>query len=145
VEIISGLNTERGFSEKVSQRISVPQRKSTSNVYDSKWKFFCQWCQSKKIDPATVSVPVLADFFVYLFEEKKLSIITIKGYRSCISQVMNAKGVNISNNLDLALLFKSFTVERPRVHREIPRWDLHVVLRYLMGPPFEPMATSTLK
>ena len=35
-------------------------------------------------------------------------------------------------------------MERPISHRDIPRWDLMVVLRYLMKPPFEPMRLSSI-
>ena len=143
--IISGYIEQRGFSKQVSQRLSVPQRKSTSEVYDGKWKVFRQWCQSQQLNPATTSIPDIADFLLFLFSEKKLSISTIKGYRSCLSQVMSARGIDISSNSDLNLLVRSFTVERPLAHREIPRWDLLVVLRYLMKAPFEKMETSSLK
>ena len=143
--IISGYIEQRGFSKQVSQRLSVPQRKCTSEVYDGKWKVFRQWCQSQRLNPATTSIPDIADFLLFLFSEKKLSISTIKGYRSCLSQVMSARGIDISSNDDLNLLVRSFTVECPLAHREIPRWDLLVVLRYLMKDPFEKMETSSLK
>ena len=94
--IISGYIEQRGFSEKVSQRLSVPQRKSTSEVYDGKWKVFSQWCQSQQLNPATTSIPDIAEFLLFLFSEKRLSISTIKGYRSCLSQVMSARGIDIS-------------------------------------------------
>ena len=50
--IISGYIEQRGFSKQVSQRLSVPQRKSTSEVYDGKWKVCRQWCQQNSRIPA---------------------------------------------------------------------------------------------
>jgi len=143
VEIISGFNRARGFSEQVSNRIAVPQRRSTALLYESKWKLFREWCLSKGVDPNTPSVPIIADFLLHLFNEGKATI-TIKGYRSALSTLMASRGLDISHNPDLNNLIRSFSVERPRTLRETPRWDLAVVLRYLMRPPFEPMNVCTL-
>ena len=44
----------------------------------------------------------------------------------------------------LNMLVRNFAIERPVQHREAPRWDLMVVLRLLMKPPFEPMNMASL-
>ncbi|CAG2187236.1 unnamed protein product [Mytilus edulis] len=62
-----------GFSEGATKRISGSVRQSTGAVYDSKWSIFCTWCLSKQINPLSVTVQQLADFFLYLFEEKALA------------------------------------------------------------------------
>ena len=144
MEIISGFTQEKGFSKEVSQRISVPTRKSTSGVYENKWVAFQTWCNDHTVDPAACSIPDIADFLLYLFEKKKLSVSTIKGYRSCLSQVMSARGIDISSNRELNSLVKSFSLERPISIRETPRWDLMIVLRHLMRLPYEPLNLSSL-
>ena len=101
------------------------KRQSSAGVYESKWK-------------------VLADFLIFLFDEKKLAISSIQGYRSCISKVFLARGIDISHDRDLNMLVRNFAIERPVQHREAPRWDLMVVLRLLMKPPFEPMNMASL-
>lgn len=92
---------------------------------------------SQGFDPNTPSVPIIAEFLLYLFNEGKATI-TIKGYRSALSTLMASRGIDISHNPDLNSLIRSFSVERPRTLRETPRWDLAVVLRYLMRPPLNP-------
>ncbi|CAG2215412.1 unnamed protein product [Mytilus edulis] len=87
-----------GFSEGAMKRISGSVRQSTGAVYDSKWSIFCTWCLSKQIDPITVTVQQLADFFLHLFEEKGYSPSTIKGYRSAI-----ARTISLSGGSDFAL------------------------------------------
>ena len=134
---------ERGFSGSVSKRISIPQKGSTIKVYEAKWKVFGEWCQSQGIDPCTPSIPVIADFLLYCFDERKLTLSAIKGYKSSLSQVMSSRGIDISHDKDLAALIRSFSVERPLSHREVPRWDLMVVMRHLMKPPYEPMHMSS--
>ena len=69
---------------------------------------------------------------------------SIAGYRSGISKVFASRGINISHNEDLNMLVKSFYIERPVQRRESPRWDLMVVLRHLLKPPFEPMNKASI-
>ena len=42
------------------------------------------------------------------------------------------------------MLARIFAIEGPVQHREAPRWDLMIVLRRLMMPPFEPMNMASL-
>ena len=144
LEVIKGFHKERGFSEAVAQRLAISQRQSSAVVYESKWKVFGEWCHVKQIDPVKATVQQLADFLIFLFEEKKLGISSIQGYRSCISKVFLARGINISHDPDLNMLVRNFAIERPVQHREAPRWDLMIVLRLLMKPPFEPMNMASL-
>ena len=144
LEVIKGFHQERGFSEAVAQRLAISQRQSSAVVYESKWKVFGEWCHVKQINPVKATVQQLADFLIFLFEEKKLAISSIQGYRSCISKVFLARGIDISHDRDLNMLVRNFAIERPVQHREAPRWDLMVVLRFLMKPPFEPMNMASL-
>ena len=77
-------------------------------------------------------------FLIFLFEETILAISSIQGYRSCISKVFLARGIDISHDRDLNMLVRNFAIERPVQHKEAPRCDLMIVLRRLMRPPFEP-------
>ena len=42
-------------------------------------------------------------------------------------------------------LLRSFRLERSLPSSRLPPWDLQVVLRFLRGPPFEPLASSSLR
>ena len=42
-------------------------------------------------------------------------------------------------------LLRSFRLERPLSSSRVPPWDLLVVLRFLRGPPFEPLASASLR
>ena len=53
--------------------------------------------------------------------------------------VFLAKGIDIPHDLDLNMLVKILPLSAPFQHREAPKWDLMIVLRRLMRPPFEPM------
>ncbi|XP_071176215.1 serine-rich adhesin for platelets-like [Mytilus edulis] len=100
-----------GFSEGATKRISGSVRKSTGAVYDSKWSIFCTWCLSKQIDPSTVTVQQLRDFFLHLFEEKGYSPSSIKGYRSAIARTISLSGgSDFGDNEFLSLLIKTFAL-----------------------------------
>ena len=134
LEVIKGFHKERLLKGSLYLK-----RQSSAGVYESKWKVFGEWCHVKQINPVKATVQQLADFLIFLFEEKKLAISSIQGYRSCISKVFLVRGIDISHDSDLNMLVRNFAIERPVQHREAPRWDLMVVLRLLMKPPFEPM------
>ncbi|CAG2185712.1 unnamed protein product [Mytilus edulis] len=135
-----------GFSEGATKRISGSVRQSTGAVYDSKWSIFCTWCLSKQINPLSVTVQQLADFFLYLFEEKGYSPSTIKGYRSAIARTISLSGgSDFGDNEFLSLLIKNFCLNRPRQRRLVPSWDLGLVLKVLQFPPFEPLHSASFK
>ena len=106
LEVIKGFHKERGFSEAVAQRLAISQRQSSAGVYESKWKVFGEWCHVKQINLVKATVQQLADFLIFLFEEKKLAISSLQGYRSCISKVFLARGIDISHDRDLNMLVR---------------------------------------
>ena len=73
---------EQGFSETVAARTEAPQRRSTRSVYEAKWAIFTKWCITNQVDFRSPPVKSVADFLMYLFEDKKLQPSTIDGYRS---------------------------------------------------------------
>lgn len=82
---------------------------------------------------------------IFLFNEKKFSISTIKGYRSALAQVYHHRGLDLSNNADISSLVKAMEIERPVVRSQIPKWDLSLVLRHLTRSPYEPMRIADQK
>ena len=134
-----------GFSDRAAKRISSSVRKSTGAIYDSKWNI-CSWCRSKEIDPLTVTVQQLAEFLVYLFEDKDFSPFTFKGYRSALSRTIALSGgPDYGKNEFLSLMVKNFCLERPRQRRLVPSSNLALVLRTLQFPPFEPLSLASFK
>ena len=130
----------KGYSQKAAKKISAPQAKSTLKVYDGKWKIWENWCNEEHIDPFYPSNPQVADFLIWLFEEKKWEVITIKGYRSALSSALkHHTGLNVGKDQDISDLFEDFKRERPRKKHVQPEWDVAFVLWSLTQPPFEPI------
>ena len=136
---------EQGFSEAVAARIEAPQRRSTRSVYEAKWTIFTKWCITNQVDFRSPPVKSVADFLMYLFEDKKLQPSTIDGYRSAIADKLGTTTVNISKDDNLTRLLESFHRDRPKGRRGVPSWNLSLVLHQLTKAPFEPLKEASLK
>ena len=127
----------------MAARIEAPQRRSTRSVCEAKWAIFTKWCVTNQVDFRSPPVKSVADFLMYLFEDKKLQPSTIDGYRSAIADKLGNTTVNISKDDNLTRLLESFHRDRPRVR--IPSWNLSLVLHQLTRAPFEPLREASLK
>ena len=136
---------EQGFSEAVAARIEAPQRRSTRSVYEAKWTIFTKWCVTNQVDFRAPPVKSVADFLMYLFQDRKLQPSTIDGYRSAIADKLGNSPFNISKDENLPRLLDSFHRDRPKGQRGIPSWKLSLVLHRLTKAPFELIKEASLK
>ena len=136
---------EQGLSEAVAARIEAPQRGSTRSVYEAKWSIFTKCCLGNQVDFRAPPVKAIADFLMYLIQDKKLQPSTIDGYRSAIADKLGNLPLNISKDENLTRLLDSFHRDRPKGRRGIPSWNLSLVLHQLTKAPFEPIKQASLK
>ena len=136
---------EQGFSQAVAAKIEAPQRGSTRSVYEAKWTIFTKWCITNKVDFTAPPINSVADFLMYLFEDRKLQPSTIDGYRSAIADKLGNPSLNISKDENLTRLLDSFHRDRPKGRRGIPSWNLSLVLHQLTKAPFEPLKDASMK
>ena len=141
----SGQLQEQGFSVEVAERIAAPQRSSTRTIYRSKWALFEKWCRENSVDFSTPSVKQISDFFMYLYQDLNRRPSTIDGYMTAIVDTLGPTAQHIAHNADLHRLLSSFHRDRPKSSRNLPKWNLSVVLNELTKAPFEPMKDSDLK
>ena len=135
----------QGFSEAVTTRIEAPQRGSTRSVYEAKWAIFTKWCVTNQVDFRSPPVKSVADFLLYLFQDRKLQPSTIDGYRSAIADKLGNSTINISKDENLTHLLDSFHRDRPKRRRGVPSGNLSLVLHQLRKAPFEPLREASLK
>ena len=146
VAVIKRSLRKRRFSERAATLISTSRRQSTNVVYDAKWRVFTDWCTSRKVNPLDPSPRRLADFFIHLFDEKELSISTIKGYRSTISNTLAfLNKAKVCHDPAIVDLIKSLELKRPVCRSLAPKWDLSCVLWSLTKAPYEPLVQASLK
>ena len=141
----SGQLQEQGFSVEVAERIAAPQRSSTRTIYKSKWALFEKWCRENSVVFSTPSVKEISDFFMYLYRDLNRRPSTIDGYRTAIVDTLGPTAHHIAHNADLHRLLSSFHRDRPKSSRNLPKWNLSVVLNELTKAPFEPMKDTDLK
>ena len=125
---------QAGFSGEVAAQIEVPQRRSTRAVYESKWAVFLRWSKENKVDFRSPSIRQIADFLLFLFQEKYLQPSTIDGYRTAIADKIGNDPVNISKDENLI---------NPRVDevflRGICPWSSTNSLNLLLSPLGRPL------
>ena len=122
---------------EVAERIAAPQRSSIRTAYKSKWALIEKWCRENSVDFSTPSVKHISDFFLY--QDLNRRPLTIDGYRTAIVDTLHPA------SSDLHRLLSSFHRDRPKSSRNLPKWNLSVVLNELTKVPFQPMKDTDLK
>ena len=144
--VLQGGLEKAGFSKKSAERVSAAKRSSTQSLYNSRWNTWMDWCLQREMDPIDPTVTSMADFLIFLFEEKKLLPSSIKGYRSAIASTLkHFTSVDFSSHPVLSDVIRSMDLEKPAVSRVVPHWDLALVLDSLKKSPFEPLSSCSLK
>ena len=82
---------------------------------------------------------------MYLYQDLNRRPSTIDGYRTAIVDTLGPTAHHIAHNADLHRLLSSFHRDRHKSSRNLPRWNLSVVLNELTKAPFEPMKDTDLK
>ena len=132
-----------GFSLAAAERLARSVRPSTLRNYQARWNLFLSWCRSSDRDPASPSIPMIADFLIYLKDVKNLDPITIKGYRAMLSNTFQILLENIGSNSQLSALVRTFLLEVQKVRSSLPNWSLNKVLEYLKKA--EPLENLSLR
>ena len=100
---------------------------------------FTKWYITNQVDFRAPPVKSVADFLMYRFQDRKLQPSIIDGYRSAISDKLGNSSINMSKEENLPRLLDSFHRDRAKGRREIPSWNLSLVLCQLTKAPFEPI------
>ena len=127
------------------------RRESTCRLYDSHLLHYRRWCVERGVGPAEAPVTEVAEFLNGLptveHKGKPLAPSTIAGYKSAVTAIHKGfpDGTTVLSNTDLSTLIKGLFVVSARPRTLSETWDLPIVLKYLAGPPFEPIHTAPLR
>ena len=77
----------------------------------------------------------VSDFFMYLYQDLNRRPSTIDHYRTAIVDTLGPTGLHISQSSDLNRLLSSFHRDCPKRSRNLPKWNLSVVLALASGKP----------
>ena len=106
---------------------------------------FYKWCIIHQVDFGAPPVKLVADFLMYLFQDRKLQPSTIDGYRSDIADRLGDSPINISKDENLTRLLDSFHWDTPKGRKGIPSWNLSLVFAPADKGHFEPIKEASLK
>ena len=136
---------EQGFSKAVAVQIEAPQRGSTRSVYEAKWTIFTKWCLINQVDFRAPPIKSIADFLLYLFQDRKLQPSTIDGYRSAIAYKLGNSPISVSKDENITRHLDTFHRGRPKGRRSVPHLEPSLLLHQLTEAPFEPIKEASLK
>ena len=96
------------------------------------------WCEANGLNPRQASLPLLTRFLLYLFNERNLSVRTIKNYQSALAHHWRSSvGYEVpSEDRALADLYKGMMRERPIPTKHVVEWDIRLVLAYFQSDKF---------
>ena len=120
---------EQGFSSPVVLRIDAQPEQSMRQSGP--------WCEASQVDFRSPSAKQIADFLLYLFQEKNFKPSIINGYRSAIADKLCNASLNGSKGENLNHLLDSF-------HRDRPLGTSPWFCINLQNPPFEPLRKASL-
>ena len=135
---------QAGFSNAVAGQLARCQRRSTRVNYQAKWVVYRSWCHRQGHSVSRPTVAKVADFLLFLHRSLALSYSSIASFRSMLSGVFCFILPELLSHFVFHDLLQSFRLERPLPSSRVPPWDLQVALRFLRGPPFEPLDSSSL-
>ena len=99
---------EQGLSEAVAATIEAPKRGAIRSVYEASWPFTNDVSLLRWTSGPPPPVKSVADFLMYLFQDRKLQPSTIDGYRSAIADRLGNSPIKISKDENLARLLDNF-------------------------------------
>ena len=92
---------------------------------------FTKWCLSNQVDFRAPPIKSVADFLMYLLQDRKLQPGTIDGYRPAIADKLGNSPINVSKDENPTCFLDIFHRNRSKGWRGIPSWNLSLVLHQL--------------
>ena len=93
---------------------------------------------AREVNTVDPSLTKLIDFFCYLFDTFELSVASIKGYRSAISNTLKfSKAADCTADPIISDIIKGFALRRPVSRSLTPKWNLTCVLWPLIKAPHQ--------
>ena len=133
LETIRRFARHEGFSRQVARQLGLARRQSTRRLYQHRWTVFREWCRKRGHSISRPSIPKVADFLLFLFKKRGLSVSSIRDTVLCFPLFS-----------DLVSHSSPFFIQRPLPASRSPSWDLAKVLKALSVAPFEPLGSTSL-
>ena len=113
--------------------------------FQSKWSVCCLWYAETGHSVSHPTGSEVADYLLWFWESRKLSVSSVKAHRSMLSAVFRFKLLEFGGHHVLRDMIWSFAIERPLCPQLPSSWDLDVVLCHLRSGAYEPLESLGLR
>ena len=127
--------SSQGFDDSVIPHVFKPQRDSSCTVYDSHWKSFVTFCESKNWDPRLTNAQRMCVYLVHLFNEGK-AVNSIENAHSGLRSALRHFGYPDLIPGPVKDCIASFWKARPRERKVCTDWNVNHVMDSFLKPPY---------
>uniref|UniRef100_A0A803J3K6 Reverse transcriptase domain-containing protein n=1 Tax=Xenopus tropicalis TaxID=8364 RepID=A0A803J3K6_XENTR len=132
---------DKGFSDKVTNTLMQARKRSTSVAYHRVWLTYISWCNQRALTYTDFQIHHILEFL-----QKGLDLgLGVSSLKVQISSLSILFQKPIASHPDVRTFIQAAGNIRPPYRQPIPPWNLNIILRALQEPPFEPMASISLK
>ncbi len=132
------------LSDGVCETIDSARALSTKKLYSSKWRVFESWCLVNAVDPVNCPVGSVLEFLQHKFLARAAAT-TLRVYVAAIATRRDSDNVPLGRHRFVSSLMRGAKRLRPVHPPSFPSWDLSVVLKGLLEPPFEPLESASVR
>ncbi|XP_060541740.1 histone acetyltransferase KAT2B isoform X2 [Pantherophis guttatus] len=129
----------------VIRTLQASRRSSMDRIYSATWWAFCSWCGQNGIHSLQ---PSIVNILVFLQEglSHSLSPNTLRRQVAALSSVLTCGSLlSLAQHPLIRHFLRGATNLCPPMLHRYPTWDLPLVLKSLMGPPYELLRTTSLR
>ncbi len=133
------------LSDEVRKTIDSARALSTKKLYSSKWRVFESWCLANVVDPVNYLVGSVLEFLQHKFSAGAAAT-NLRVYVAAIAARRDSDDIPLGRHRLVSSFMcgakhLSLLVRPP----SFPCRDLSVVLKGLLGPPFEPLNSAPVR
>jgi hypothetical protein len=126
----TGGNTET-ISSEAKKFVEGALRPSTRSTYDTSYKRWVSWCDSRGVDPISAPVERVVDFLANMAKEGR-PYSTINGYRSAISNKhVLVNGSKVGQHELVIKVMAGIWNSNPPLPRYQGTWDVDILLNHI--------------
>ncbi len=125
------------LSDGDRETINSARALSTRKLYSSKWRVFESWCLVHAVDPVNCPVGSVLEFLA--------AATTLRVYVAAITARRDSDDVPLGRHRLVSSFMRGVKRLRPVRPPSFPSWDLSVVLKGLLEPPFEPLESAPVR
>ncbi len=117
---------------------------STRKHYSFKWRVFESWCLVHAVDPVNCPVGSVLEFLQHKVSAE-VAATTLRVYVAAIAARRDSDDVPLGRHNLVSSFMRWAKPLRPVHPPSFPSWDLSVVLKGLLEPPFEPLESAPMR